>query len=93
MIPKDLKSCQLEEMLQRMFNVKEKSSKQYSRNRNYLLFELSRCTNFDINLFVKDFEKLINLINATVMQVVINFVITVKPSNTFQFQTFSDSSK
>ena len=47
----------------RMFNVKEKTSKQYSRNRNYLLFELSRCTNFDMNLFVKDFEKLINLIN------------------------------
>ena len=27
------------------------------------------------------------------MQVVINFVITVKPSITFQFQTFSESSK
>ena len=48
---------------EKMFNVKEKTSKQYSRNRNYLLFELSRCTNFDINLFVPDFEKLINLIN------------------------------
>ena len=48
--------------------------------------ELFRCTNFDINTFVKDFEKLINLINnATVIQVVINFVITVKPSNTFQY--------
>ena len=46
-----------------MFNVKEKTSKQYSRNGNYLLFELSCDTNFDINLFVKDFEKLINLIN------------------------------
>ena len=25
--------------------------------------ELPRCTNFDINPFVKDFEKIINLIN------------------------------
>ena len=48
---------------EKIFNVKEKTSKQYSRNRNDLLFELSRCTNFDVNLFVKDFEKLINLIN------------------------------
>ena len=46
-----------------MFNVKQKTSKQYSRNRNYLLFKLSYFTNFDINLSVKDFEKLINLIN------------------------------
>ena len=46
-----------------MFSVKEKTSKQYSWNENYLLFELSRRTNFDINLFVKDFEKLMNLIN------------------------------
>ena len=46
-----------------LFIVKEKTSKQYFRNGNYLLFELSRLANFDINLFVKDFEKLINLIN------------------------------
>ena len=43
---------------EKMFSVKE-----YSWNENYLLFELSRRTNFDINLFVKDFEKLMNLIN------------------------------
>ena len=48
---------------EKMFSVKEKTSKQYSRNGKYLLFELSRRTNFGINLFVKDFEKLINLIN------------------------------
>ena len=46
-----------------MFTVKENTSKQYSWNGNYLIFELSRRTNFDINLFVKDFEKLTNLIN------------------------------
>ena len=48
---------------EKMFSVKEKTSKQYSRYGNCLIFELSRSTNFDINLFVKDFEKLINLIN------------------------------
>ena len=48
---------------EKTFNVKEKTLKQYSRKRHYLLFELSRCTSFNINLFVKDFKRLLNFIN------------------------------
>ena len=42
------------------------------------------CVNFDISLFVQDFDKLINLINKCYYykRVEINFVITVKPPNT-----------
>ena len=74
-----------------MFNIKEKSSKQYSRNRNYLLFELSYCTNFDINLFVKDFEKLINLINKYYCYVSSNYFCNY--CETFQYLPIPSNSK
>ena len=57
-IPDNQKKC-----FKEIFNVKGKTSNQYSRNRNYLLFELFYCINFNIKLFAEDFDKLVNLIN------------------------------